>query len=45
MIFGLFTNTEYHFVLNPVHINGASDSLKDIKISTEIGRYKNASTP
>ena len=42
---GLLTNTEYHFVLKPVHVNGASDSLKDMKISTEMGRYKNTSTP
>jgi hypothetical protein len=44
-MFGLFTNTEYHFVLKPVQVNGASDLLKDINISTEIGRYKNTSTP
>jgi hypothetical protein len=45
MMFGLLTNTEYHFVLKPVHINGASDLLNDIKMSTEIGRYKNTRTP
>jgi hypothetical protein len=44
-MFGLLTNTEYHFVLKPVHINGASDLLNDINMSTEIGRYKNTRTP
>ena len=45
IIFGLLIRTEYHFVLNPVQVKGASDLLKDINIKTEIGKYKNTSTP